>query len=115
MKALAALLLTLPALACAATPEQEIDHLLSYLQQSGCDFQRNGSWHSAQDARAHLQKKYQYLQDKQLAGTAEQFIERGASQSSLSGTPYQVRCAGQPVQDSGPWLSAELQRYRAKQ
>ena len=91
----------------------EIDHLLSYLEGSGCRFFRNGSWYSAAEARKHLQGKYDYLLRKGMISTAESFVELGATGSSMSGKPYQVRCAGDaaPV-PSSTWLSAELQRYR---
>ena len=40
---------------------KEIQHLFSHLERSGCQFFRNGSWHTAKDASGHLQKKYQHL------------------------------------------------------
>jgi hypothetical protein len=58
--------------------------------------------------------KYRYLLDKGLVSSAESFIERAASKSSLSGTAYQVQCDhGKPV-ESGTWFSAELARFRQK-
>ena len=96
-----------------AAAGREIDHLLSYLEGSGCEFFRNGSWYSGSEARKHLQGKYDYLLRKHMISTAESFVELGATGSSMSGKPYQVRCAGDaaPV-PSSTWLSAELQRYR---
>ena len=92
---------------------QEIAHLLDFVAQSGCQFYRNGSWHDSKAARDHLQDKYDYLQRRDLVPDAKAFIERAASQSSLSGKPYQVRCGnGQPV-TSAQWLNAELEHYRA--
>lgn len=102
--------------ATAAAPvpatEREVAHLLSHLSGSGCEFYRNGDWHAAEAARAHLEKKYRYLRDKGLVKTTEDFIQRGASESSMSHEPYQVRCAGR-VSASASWLRAELSRYRA--
>lgn len=116
--ALTGLLLALATMALAAAPlppaaRAEIEALLARLPASGCQFNRNGSWHSGAEAQAHLRKKLAYLEDRQLVTTAEQFIERGASRSSLSGRPYLVRCAGQAPVDSARWLSAELQAQRA--
>lgn len=91
----------------------EVDALLARLQSSGCEFNRNGSWHSGSDAKAHLLKKLDYLEGKDLVKTAEQFIERGASSSSMSGKPYLVRCAGKAPVESAKWLAAELQQLRA--
>ena len=94
------------------TARREIALLFAHLEQSGCRFNRNGTWHSALEAREHLDRKYRYLADRGLADTAEAFIDAGASRSSTSGRPYQVQCAGTPVQDSGPWFRQELARLR---
>lgn len=115
--ALAALLL-LAAATASAVPlpppaRAEVDALLTRLQSSGCEFNRNGSWYSGADAKAHLLKKLDYLESKDLVKTAEQFIERGASGSSMSGKPYLVRCAGKAPVESARWLAAELQQLRA--
>ena len=69
---LAALLAATPALPAEPPPasEAEIQHLLDYLGDSGCQFFRNGAWHPARDARAHIQKKYAYLLDKGMVKTA---------------------------------------------
>jgi hypothetical protein len=32
----------------------EIDDLMSRLEASGCEFNRNGSWHTATEAKSHL-------------------------------------------------------------
>lgn len=92
----------------------EIDALFQQLQTSGCEFNRNGSWHSAAEAQAHLLKKLDYLEGKDAVKTTEQFIERGASTSGLSGKPYLVRCGAQPPVESGPWLMAELKALRTR-
>ncbi|MFG6414411.1 DUF5329 family protein [Roseateles sp. DC23W] len=90
----------------------EVDALLARLQSSGCEFNRNGSWHSGADAKSHLLKKLDYLEGKDLVKTAEQFIASGASGSSMSGKPYLVRCAGKAPVESAQWLTAELQQLR---
>jgi len=91
----------------------EIEAVLARLAASGCQFKRNGSWHSAVEAQAHLRRKLDYLVDKGAVVSAEQFIERAASKSSLSGQVYQVKCGSQAPVASGAWLHAELQRLRA--
>jgi len=91
----------------------EVDALLTRLQTSGCEFNRNGSWYAGADARAHLLKKLDYLKGKGMVDTAEQFIARGASSSSMSGKPYLVRCAGKAPVESAQWLTTELQQVRA--
>lgn len=90
----------------------EVEQLLARLAQSGCQFQRNGTWHSAPEARAHLEKKYRYLLNRKLLATAEDFIALGATQSSISGRPYLVRCAAaEPVPSAG-WMAEQLKVVR---
>lgn len=96
-----------------AKAQREIDALIAGLGDSGCEFERNGQWHDAKAARAHLQKKYDYLRKRGLADTPELFIERGASRSSLSGKAYRVRCPGKAVETSERWFRQRLQALRA--
>lgn len=110
----------LAAMLAAATPvvaapdaaaKAEIAALMAALDAT-CRFQRNGQWHDAAEARQHLQRKYDWLLKRGLADSAEQFIERAASRSSLSGKPYRVSCPGRPEQDAGPWFRARLRQLR---
>lgn len=81
------------------------------LSTSGCRFQRNGSWHGTAEARAHLQRKYNYLLKKDKVDSAEQFIDRAASRSSMSGRAYRVKC-GSIEQDASAWFKSQLERLR---
>jgi hypothetical protein len=92
---------------------REIAGLIRVLGESGCRFARNGRWHDAAQARAHLQRKYDWARKRGMDGTAENFIERAASRSSLSGRPYRVRCPGRPEVDAHDWFSEQLERLRA--
>ena len=94
--------------------KQEVEHLFTHLETSGCQFNRNGSWYSSREAVAHLRKKYDYLASKNLLTTSESFIEKAATESSVSGKPYQVKCEGQAVVLSSVWFSNELKVYRNK-
>lgn len=98
----------------SADARREITQLIGSLDGSQCQFQRNGSWYGPADARAHLQRKYDYLLKKNMVDTAEQFIERAASQSSMSGKAYRIRCPGQPEQTSAAWFGARLQALRQR-
>ena len=117
MRFLPALLVLLVAAASAAplppAARAEVDALMNRLQSSGCEFNRNGSWYAGAEAKAHLLKKLDYLESKDMVATAEQFIDKGASTSSSSGKAYLVRCAGKAPVESGTWLKAELQQLRA--
>ena len=109
------ILTTGTAFAGSPTPAatQEISHLVSYLQGSGCQFNRNGTWYPAGEAVDHIDQKYRYLLKKGWVSSAEDFISRAASESSLSGRSYQVKCGEAAPVPSGVWLKAELARYRA--
>jgi hypothetical protein len=101
------------AAAVAPVTAREVEHLLQYVQDSGCEFYRNGSWYDAKRGEAHLRTKYEYLAARGQIAIAEDFIEKGASKSSFSGLDYEVKCGGgQPV-TSNQWLRGELAHYRA--
>jgi len=97
-----------------APARAEVDALLTRLQSSGCQFNRNGSWYDGAEAKAHLLRKLEYLEKKDLVRNAEQFIELGASTSSSSGKPYMVKCGAAAPVDSKAWLSTELKAIRAR-
>ena len=94
----------------AADADTEIRALIQAVAESECEFNRNGSLHSAKTAAEHLELKYS--RGKRYADSAEAFIERLASRSSWSGKPYQMICDGQ-TQPTGDWLTATLQDIRA--
>ena len=96
-----------------APARAEVDALLTRLQSSGCQFNRNGSWYNGADAKTHLLRKLEYLEKKDLVKNAEQFIDLGASSSSSSGKPYMVKCGSAAPLESKAWLGAELKAIRA--
>jgi hypothetical protein len=103
-------------IAGAETPKSvqgEVEFLLDYVATSGCQFYRNGSWHDPKSAQAHLRSKYQYLAVRSQINSTEDFIEKAATQSSFSGQPYQVGCAGEKITFSNQWLRSVLVRFRA--
>lgn len=104
---------TIAAAPLAPAARSEIDGLLSRLESSACEFGRSGSWYTASEAKSHLLRKLAWLEDKGLVQTTEQFIERAASKSSITGEPYLVRCASGPPVDSGSWLRGQLKAMRS--
>lgn len=112
---LVALSLSAP-LAAGAAPaprvQQDVEHLLAYVENSRCSFYRNGDWSDAKAAQAHLRMKYDYLAGRDKIANAKDFIELAASQSSLSGQPYQVLCPGGAPVLSRAWLGDELARWQ---
>jgi hypothetical protein len=91
----------------------EITHLLDYLSNSRCQFERNGRRHGPAEARGHLERKLRHARRQDAGLSAEAFIAQAATGSSLTGKPYQVRCPGAPALPSADWFRAELQRFRA--
>jgi Family of unknown function (DUF5329) len=99
----------------AADPApREIGGLFARLEQSNCQFSRNGSWYDAKQASAHLRQKYDYLVKRHLVTSAESFIDLAASKSSMSGKAYLVRCADKPAIESKVWFTHELEALRSK-
>jgi len=110
--ALGLALLPVARAAPAAIAQTEINYLLGFIGRSGCEFYRNGSWYDSKRAQTHLRHKYEMLAAKGQIDTAEDFIEKAATQSGLSGQPYQVRCRGGEAVTSNQWLRDALARYR---
>ncbi|TWO73162.1 hypothetical protein FN976_02695 [Caenimonas sedimenti] len=118
LQVLRALAIGLWALQAAAAPtpapvRAEIEALLGKLESSSCQFERNGSWHSASEARSHLLRKLEAIERRGTIQGTEQFIELAASKSSSSGQPYRVRCGSGAAAGSGPWLHEQLRVIRA--
>ena len=116
-KSFLALIMAVSLAALAAEPSPsaklEVEQLLNRLAASGCQFQRNGAWHSAAEARAHLEKKYQYLLSKHLVNTSDDFISLAATKSSTSEKPYFVKCGTERQVRSATWMAAQLREVRA--
>ena len=96
----------------SSTTAREITSLFTSLETSGCEFNRNGSWYTAAKASEHLKRKYDYLAKKHLVDSAESFIARAATESSMSSKAYQVRCPGKATVESNVWFQAQLLQYR---
>jgi hypothetical protein len=90
----------------------EVNFLLGYIEGSGCEFYRNGTWHDSKAAQTHLRDKYKYFVARNQINATEDFIEKAATESSFSGQAYQVRCNGGVPVTSNQWLRAELARFR---
>lgn len=90
----------------------EVSFLLGYIEGSDCQFYRNGAWHNSKEAQVHLRDKYKWLVTRNQINTAEDFIDKAATQSSFSGLPYAVTCNGGTTVTSKQWLRDELARLR---
>ena len=102
------------ALACAATPAQEIEALLGKIGRlDGAVFIRNGGEHSAAEAEAHLRMKWD--RQKEQIKTAEDFILRCGTQSSQSGQRYEIQLKDGQKIFADDFLRDELEKLRAVQ
>jgi Fe-S oxidoreductase len=113
--ALLTLLLGAFAVLAQATPSDAEDKLIDTLIQrvskmSAMVFLRNGNEYNAADAAKHMQAKYDYFK-KELA-TAEDFIERCASRSEMTGQAYKVKLNNGAVRDANEFLNSELRALR---
>jgi hypothetical protein len=93
--------------------QKEITLLLDRIEASNCSFGRNGNWYPSAEARKHLQMKLDYMVKRNMLGSAEEFISKAATASSVSGEAYQIRCGTQAPVASASWLTAELKRIRS--
>lgn len=101
------MLVTLPVF--SGDTNSEIEHLLTSIGKSNCTFIRNGKEYTSTDAEEHLRMKYR--KGKNWVENADQFIERIATKSTLSGDPYYIRCS-ESKQSVSNWLSEILEKYR---
>jgi len=87
----------------------EIQYLLKTIEESGCTFKRNWSEYPADEARSHMEMKYDYAKDK--ITETEQFIKYIATKSSITGKDYTIHCNGKDY-PSAEWLTNKLEAYR---
>jgi Family of unknown function (DUF5329) len=90
----------------------EVEHLLTFVAVSNCEFYRNGTWYDANQAQAHLREKLSIVTPTNHVLTAEEFIEKVATKSAFTGIAYQIRCAGDKPVAVSEWLLGELRHYR---
>jgi hypothetical protein len=110
--AITALLAARVAAQPTSAAREEIQTLLAAMGQSGCEFYRNGSWHTAMEARAHLARKLAEVEPRRPPRSADEFIDLVATRSSLSGEAYRVRCPGVAPMASATWFRQTLERSR---
>lgn len=88
---------------------QKIEKIIQYVEHlDGCKFIRNGTEYEPKDAAEHLRLKWKKGGKENM--TAKDFIDKLASQSSMSGKPYQVKWKDGKVYVIKPFLVRELAR-----
>jgi len=88
---------------------QALIHSVETLQ--GAVFIRNGSEYDGAKAAAHLRTKLDYAGKK--VQTAEQFIDKLATGSSMTGQPYKIRFADGRTVESAVFFHEQLRKLEA--
>ena len=87
-----------------------ITYLLEYVKNADVVFIRNNREHTADEAAAHMRRKYEHFKDQMK--TPEDFIRFAGTKSSLSGKPYQIRMKDGQTILTQKWLEDALEKYR---
>ena len=93
-----------------ADTQEEIDHLLDFVRNTSCMYDRNGTIHDGPEARDHINMKYEY--HKKKVKTTEDFIRYSATKSMMSGKKYKIRCPDSEAVFASDWLLDELKTFR---
>ncbi|MDR3175815.1 MAG: DUF5329 domain-containing protein [Desulfovibrio sp.] len=97
------------AFAMSAGETERVERMLEALsRESGIVFIRNDAEHTAEAAAAHLKKKFEYAANN--LSTAEEFIDKVGSRSSLSNREYLVRKTGEKARPARDYLFELLRR-----
>ncbi len=87
-----------------------VKYLLAFVKNSECRFFRNDKEHTAGEAAAHMQRKYDHF--KAEIKTPEDFIRLTATRSLMTGKPYYIRLKDGKKISSEAWLLQALDAYR---
>jgi hypothetical protein len=90
------------------TDKEKIQYLLEQVEKSNGIFIRNGSEHTAKEAREHMQKKLDYAEDK--IKTVDQFIDSIATKSYMTGSTYYIKFPDGKQIESAVWLREQLKK-----
>ena len=90
------------------TETQKIESLIAFIGKQEGVFLRNGGEYTPGQAAEHLRMKWK--KGGSAIKTAEIFIDKLASTSSVSGKPYQIRLKNGQTVNLAPLLRAELKR-----
>ena len=92
---------------------ETIQYLLVFVKTSECLFFRNDKEHTAGEAAAHMQRKYEHFKNK--IKTPEDFIRLAATKSLMTGQLYYVKLKDGKKITSEAWLLQTLEAYRQNQ
>lgn len=88
----------------------EVEYLLGAVDKDSCTFIRNDISYSNDEFQQHLRSKLR--ENDSLISSAEDFILKIGTRSSVSESPYVAICGGE-LQIMKDWLTELLESYRA--
>jgi hypothetical protein len=99
--------------------EKKINYLINSIRLVEGKFIRNGEAHTPVKAAEHLSYKLKSAQSswfsqKKEKWTAEMFIKKIASRSSISGKNYEIILLNGKKTTSEKWLKEKLNKYESK-
>ena len=95
------------------TEPQKIEYLIAFIAKQDGAFVRNGSEYTPAQAAEHLRMKWK--KGGSAIKTANDFIEKLATSSSMSGKPYLIRFKNGRTAQVGPLLRLELARIEKQE
>ena len=115
MRALFILLTTFLTLnLCASETEplsKTVDYLIAQVEKAdGVKFIRNGDEHTGKEAAEHMRRKYNHF--KKEIKTPEDFVEKCAAKSELSGKPYAIKKSDGTTEKCQDWMKSMLEEHR---
>ena len=99
--------------------EKKINFLIQEIEKVEGTFVRNGDEHTPSEAAKHLRMKLKnalnsWFTPSKEKWTADLFIEKVASKSSLSGTTYKIKLDSGKVVTTSSWLKNKLLTFKNK-
>ena len=99
--------------------EKKINYLIKEIEKVKGTFLRNGDEHTPSAAAKHLRMKLKnalssWFTPSKEKWTADLFIEKVASKSSLSGAAYKIKLDSGEVVTTSSWLKNKLSTFKNK-
>jgi hypothetical protein len=91
-----------PASAAEPTEKERIDAAVLRVEKSDLTFIRNGAEHNGKDAADHLRLKLRNAGS--AVKTFDDFVEKVATKSSISGKPYEVKLKDGTKVELAKWI-----------
>jgi hypothetical protein len=102
---------TIDAFPLQMTEKQKIEYLIQSIEKlDGAKFYRNGDWHTPKEAADHLRLKLENAGSR--IKTAQQFIDKLASESSMSGLSYKIKFKDGTVVESKVFFYQQLSKLK---